>query len=114
MVLLLSVLGFCRAGESADNGGHEHYVFWLPRNVTTWPCSAATKRWKVKSGRGCAILVFGEFVAIKKLWTAACNRLSMSKRRLQRAGADSIQIQRYVGCAGFIPASESFPQFIAL
>lgn len=108
-VLLLSVLGSYRAATPSSA-----YAFWLPRNVTTWPCSAATKRWKVRSGAGCVILVFGEFVAIKKLWTAARNRLSMSKRRLQHAGADSIQIQRYVGCAGFIPATESFPQFIAL
>ncbi|MGE3977101.1 MAG: hypothetical protein AB7F94_05880 [Nitrospira sp.] len=64
--------------------------------------------------RGLHDLVLGKFVAIKNLWTAACTRLSMSKRRLQHAGADSIQIQRYVGCAGFIPATESFPQFIAL
>lgn len=45
---------------------HRHYFFWLPRNVTTCPRSAATKRSKFKSSAGCVICVFGEFVAITR------------------------------------------------
>ena len=69
-----------RAGSQAEKRGHStfltawpvrslvrsSYLLRLPKKVTTWPRSTATKRWKFKSSAGCVIVVFREFVAIIK------------------------------------------------